>query len=472
MKRFFYAIWEHIEYFFILVLFVGVFYLSFTNNSYAGPDYHTSPEYANRLFDETRVHRIDVQIDEKKLASLRENPKDKTKYRTTVTIDGEKLENVSFSTRGNGSLSAVAELDYSDRYSYTLNFHRYNEAGSYYGLDRISLNSLAADPSYLKDYLAYRIVAAIGLDYPLTSFTELYINGEPNGLYLATEGIDNTFLKRTNSSPDAALFHPIPYSFNHDKINQNSKTSSIKEVDGEMEWMGYGGSDLVYVGDAIEDYNAIFDNATTKYSRADEVFVIDAIESLSEFSLKSPEDYWDMDSVIKFFVAASLIPNSDSYLGGTSQNYYLKLSNGKLSLMPWDYDCAFHLEKESYDDNYSSNRNNAIGWPIDSLLIGPSKDERPLWRLLADNPDYLNRYHATLQTVLDEYIFSGDYLQSLESASRLIRGYVYSDPTKLTTNEGFEEEVEYLHHFIPARADSIQRQLWGIDSSTKPNKKK
>ncbi len=469
MKRFFYAIWEHIEYFFILALFVGVFYLSFTNNSYADPDYYSPPEYADKLFDESRVHRIDVQIDEKDLASLRENPREKKKYRATVTIDGYTMDNVSLSTRGNGSLGVVAELDDSNRYSYTLNFHKFKENGSYFGLDKLSLNSMVSDSSYLKNYLAYHIMAATGLEYPLASYTELYVNGELNGLYLATEGIDDSFLKRTNSSEDASLFHPVPYYVDYDRQYRNNQSSPDGAIISEE---NKGGSDLVYHGDAVENYDSIFENAVTKYSRLDEVFIIEAIESLSEFSLKAPEEYWNIDSVIRFFIATSLMPNSDSYSGDTAQNYYLKLSDGKLSLIPWDYDRAFHLEKESYDSIYFTNRNNAVSWPIDSPLIGSSEDERPLWHLVVDNPDYLERYHTILQTVLDEYIFNGDYLQDIESASSLIRNYVYSDPTKLTTNEGFEEEVEYLHHFIPARADAIQRQLWGIDPSTKNDSKK
>ena len=466
MKRFFCAIWEHIEYIFVLLLFVGVFYLAFSYNSYAGPDYSSSPEYTNRLFDDSKVHKIEVVINPTDLASLRENPREKDKYVTTVTIDGQRFEKVSFSTRGNGSLGTVASLPDSNRYSYTLNFHKFNEHGSYYGLDKIALNSLVEDPSYLKDYLAYRIVAATDLDYPFTSFTELYINGELNGLYLALEGVDQAFLKRTNSSSDAALFHPVPYSIDHDRIKRDSRALPEGETGAWENDMGYDGSDFVYRGDAVESYDSIFENAVTKYSKRDETFIIEAIESLSEYSLRNPEDYWDIDSIIKFFVVGSLIPNSDSYLGGTAQNYYLKLSNGKLSLIPWDFDRAFHLEEESLEG--STSKDNAVLWPIDNPLINvSSKDERPLWRLIANNPEYMEQYHDVLQAVLDEYMFSGKCVQELETAASLIRQYVYSDPTKLTTIDGFEQEVDYLHHFILPRADSIQRQLWGIDSSTK-----
>ena len=55
------------------------------------------------------------------------NPTDKTKYRVIVTIDGEVTENVSFATKGNSSLVFVAQNENSDRYSYKLNFGKFEK---------------------------------------------------------------------------------------------------------------------------------------------------------------------------------------------------------------------------------------------------------------------------------------------------------------------------------------------------------
>ena len=81
----------------------------------------------NGLFDTQYVHTIDVTIDEADWDDLLANPLSKTKYKTTVCIDGETLESVSFATKGNTSLSSVAGDSDSNRYSFKLNFGKYDK---------------------------------------------------------------------------------------------------------------------------------------------------------------------------------------------------------------------------------------------------------------------------------------------------------------------------------------------------------
>ena len=87
---------------------------------------NTSAEYAESLFDTGCVHEINVEISEDDWKDLLENPLEKTKYKANVTIDGNRVENVSFATKGNTSLSQVASSD-SDRYSFKINFGKYEK---------------------------------------------------------------------------------------------------------------------------------------------------------------------------------------------------------------------------------------------------------------------------------------------------------------------------------------------------------
>ncbi len=459
LKHFFVFLYEHLEYIFAAILFVGVFYLAFTQGSYADPAVPRENLYTQKIFDQSYVHKVEVEIGNTDLENLLAEPRERVKYATSVTIDGEQFKDVAFSTRGNGSLMELSADAETDRYSYTLNFHKYSK-GSYYGLDKLVLNNLFVDPSYLRNYLAFKLAAASQIDMPLTSFTELYINGELKGLYLAIEGVDHAYLNRTNSSPDAALFHPVPHSIDHNRVYEESKTTIAGEVTPWDADPGYGGTDFRYLGDEPEKYSAIFSNAATKYSQADEALIINAIRSLEPNELSvSPEQFWDIDSIINFFVTAAFAPNGDSYLGVTAQNYYIKISNGKLSLIPWDFDRAFYVSglTESLDA-----KDGAVLWPIDSPLFSTIEDERPLWRLIVDNPEYLEQYHARIQQVLDDYLLSGKCRQDFDTAVELIRYYVYSDPTRFGTVEEFEDGVEYLRRFILFRADSLQKQLWGL----------
>ena len=161
----------------------------------------------NGLFDDKVVHAVDVTISEDDWADLLENPLEKTKYKTTVIIDGETMEQVSFATKGNTSLSSVASDPDSDRYSFKLNFGKFNKGQSYHGLDKLNLNNLYADATCLKDWLCYRIFRQAGVDAPLASYVWLRINGQDQGLYLAIEEISESWLNRTQEG-EGVLYKP------------------------------------------------------------------------------------------------------------------------------------------------------------------------------------------------------------------------------------------------------------------------
>lgn len=80
--------------------------------------------YEKLIFDTTRVHTIDITMSKKDRAEQMKNPKDKKKYKTTVTIDGEKIEDVAFHTKGNSSLYLPLSAG-KDKFSYGLDFGKY-----------------------------------------------------------------------------------------------------------------------------------------------------------------------------------------------------------------------------------------------------------------------------------------------------------------------------------------------------------
>lgn len=95
--------------------------------------------YEERLFDNTRVHTIDIVMDD--WDELIENAASEEYDTATVVIDGEAYQNVGIRAKGNTSLSTVASLD-SERYSFKIEFDQYDSSISYHGLDKLSLNNL------------------------------------------------------------------------------------------------------------------------------------------------------------------------------------------------------------------------------------------------------------------------------------------------------------------------------------------
>lgn len=92
--------------------------------------------YENRLFDTSRVHTIDIVMDD--WDSFIQTATAEEYSSCTIVVDGEKYSNVGIRAKGNSSLSSVAAYG-NDRYSLKVEFDQYRSGGSYYGLDKISL---------------------------------------------------------------------------------------------------------------------------------------------------------------------------------------------------------------------------------------------------------------------------------------------------------------------------------------------
>lgn len=166
--------------------------------------------YENRLFDSSRVHTLDIVMDD--WDGFIEQCTDEEYAACTVVIDGEKYGNVAIRAKGNTSLSSVAAYG-NDRYSFKIEFDHYQTGKTYYGLDKLCLNNIIQDKTYLKDYLAYTLMNKMGVPAPLCSFVQINVNGEAWGLYLAVEGVEDGFLTRNYGVSTGNLYKPDSMSF-------------------------------------------------------------------------------------------------------------------------------------------------------------------------------------------------------------------------------------------------------------------
>lgn len=170
---------------------------------------HISAGYETSLFDSSTVHTIDIQISD--WEGLIEKAQSEEYVKCNVIIDGEKFNNVAVRAKGNTSLSSVASLG-SSRYSFKIEFDHFVDGLSYHGLDKLSLNNLIQDATMMKDYLAYTLMNRMDVPSPLCSYVQIHVNGQPWGLYLAVEGVEDGFLER-NGMTGGALYKPDSMSF-------------------------------------------------------------------------------------------------------------------------------------------------------------------------------------------------------------------------------------------------------------------
>lgn len=161
--------------------------------------------YEKKLFDTSYVHTINIVMDD--WDDFIDTCENEEYSACLVVIDNDAYKNVGIRAKGNTSLSSVAEYG-NDRYSFKIEFDKYDSSKSYYGLDKISLNNIIQDNTYMKDYLTYQMMGYFGVSSSLCSYVYITVNGEDWGLYLAVEGVEESFLERNYGSDYGELYKP------------------------------------------------------------------------------------------------------------------------------------------------------------------------------------------------------------------------------------------------------------------------
>lgn len=464
--------------------------------------------YENRLFDNTKVHTFDIVIDD--WDSFISTCESELYTNCNVVIDGELIKNVGIRGKGNTSLSSVKSMG-SSRYSFKIEFDQYDKTKSYHGLDKLCLNNIIQDNTYMKDYLAYTLMSEFGVDAPLCSFVYITVNGEDWGLYLAVEAIEESFLERNYGSNYGDLYKPDSLSFGGggpgngkdfsmtDFLNENSgdEDSDMSNIPDMGSFPGFGGSDgtnssedgseksdsrqgfggfggggfggggfggfggfgmgsddvkLKYIDDDSDSYSNIFGNAKTTVNQADQDRLINALKNLTEQT--DIENTVDVEEVIRYFVVHNFLCNGDSYTGSMIHNYYLYEKDGQLSMIPWDYNLA-------YGSFQGGNASSSVNAAIDTPVSGGMSD-RPMISWIFDIEEYTELYHEYFR----EFLNNVNLTEMIEDTAALIDEYVEKDPTKFCTYEEFLTGVETIKSFCELRGESVQGQLDGTIPST------
>lgn len=466
--------------------------------------------YTSRLFNTSTVHTIDIVMDD--WDSFIENCTDEKYEDCTVIIDGEAYRNVAIRAKGNTSLSMVESYG-NNRYSFKIEFDHYDSALSYYGLDKLCLNNIIQDNTYMKDYLTYRLMREFGVDAPLCSYSYITVNGEDWGLYLAVEGVEDAFLQRNYGTDHGELYKPDSMDmgggrgngrkFDMDEFKQDSVSptknadsvmqeesrmslpskpadssafgsadphespKSMREFPREMKngdfpspgrTMGSSDVSLIYTDDAFDSYTNIFNNAKTDISTADKTRLIESLKKLN--SSEDLENIVDIEEVIRYFVVHNFVLNFDSYTGSMIHNYYLYEQDGQLSMIPWDYNLAFGGFESQTDATA------LVNYPIDTPVSGGEVDSRPMLAWIFNSEEYTALYHQYFAEFIDQYFDDGRFATLIDSTETMIAPYVESDPTKFCTYEEFEKGVSTLTDFCLLRAGSIRGQLDGTIPAT------
>ena len=169
----------------------------------------------------------------------------------------------------------------------------------------------------------------------------------------------------------------------------------------------------------------------------------------------------DVDNVLRYMAVHTFAVNLDSLSGSMSHNYYLYEQDGRLNLIPWDYNLAWGGFSQG-----GSDASRTVNFAIDTPFSGNiSLDDRSFFAALLENETYLAQYHAYLQQLCD-YVTDGTLQAVYNRIRNQIDALVESDPTAFYTYDEYDTAAEELMTVLVRRAESVAGQVDGTIPST------
>ena len=434
-------------------------------------------KYESKLFSTDQIMDIDILMDEDDWNNMLENAISEEYYSCNVVVNGKTFYSVGIRPKGNTSLSSIVNDPDTDRYSFKLEFDHYIEGQTCYGLDKLILNNNYADATNMKEAIVYDMYQYLGVDASLYNYAKISVNGDYRGVYLALEAVEDSFMLRNYGTEDGNLYKPESMGIgggvdgngfpqkgempDGEDFPQMGEAPNGEVADIKMGIMGgNGGADLNYTDDDLDSYSTIWDGEITDSDKKDHKRVVEALKNISEGT--DLETYMDVDNILKYMAVHTFVVNDDSLSGTMAHNYYLYEYNGKLNILPWDYNLSFGgMSMGGKMGGQSLGATSVINDAIDTPF-----SITDFFNALLENEEYLEQYHGYLNELVEKYVNGGEFEKTYERIRSQIDDLVGNDPTAFYSYEEYEEAANMLIEVVQLRAKSVSGQLAGTIPST------
>ncbi len=297
-----------------------------------GPEVWSTPvphEDDSFLFDQARINRIDLILDEDAQRILRRErvfTQPRNEVRGLATIDGEDLGEIGVRLRGGGG--SFQRFDAKPKWE--LDFNEFS-GERFYGLESLSLNNAAMECWGGNDHLAFYVNGVAQVPTSRSGHVQLFVNGEDYGVYIALETQDDRWLKR-----------------NFDNNDGNFYDGGYTQIGPWPVTLDFGrGRDHLFDLEEGEDIGA-----------RDIAAISAEIEAAGGDGGVSPAlwELVDWERLLRKFAVEQWTHNDDAY-APTPNNYRVYFqTDGPMVMTPWDQDGTFRKVDEDPDDPYGDGR--------------------------------------------------------------------------------------------------------------------
>jgi spore coat protein CotH len=474
-------------------------------------------ERYEQAFPDDRVLTVRIVMDSADWQAMQSDVVAKVFYRADVWIDDELVPDVAVRTKGSSSLmGAASSTKFRVGLKVDLNF--FNAERSYHGVQKMVYNNGFSDPTLMREFLSYEVMALMGVPTPRACFADVWVNGSHLGVYTQVEAIDAGFLMASFDDYDGNLYKPEVQAGALDWTEADMIAEAARDAASPTttttERFNVGGGDLreiidrlgadagwipgvvgagrttttaagLQTGGPMARIPALFDFDTgyltsaglrtnenySDYSRLFELLEV-LNSDLAQVSTDDLEDVLQVDEVLRFLATSVALVHLDNYIG-MAHNYYLYEDRGRFWILPWDLNMTFGGFNSGVGDEQ------LLNFYIDEPTAAPV-EEYPLVLQLLDEPEYRDAYHGYLRELIEGPFSVGRMTERINEIADLIRPYVEKDGTKFFSTEDFEAGLTQsrsatggvmqsgggkfigLTYFVKERVASIAAQLSGF----------
>lgn len=359
----------------------------------------------------------------------------------SVAIDGQAFENVAIRYKGNGTVGDAAG---SVKKSFKIDLDKLGGTGRFHGLTTLNLHCGVADPSKLRETLAYGVYRAAGVPAPRTAFAEVWLTvpgkhaNQLLGLYTLVEPVEKSFLKDRFGSDKGLLMKP----------------EQVREID--------------YFGDDWSKY-------TKKYTPRRDASPAEAKRVIGFAKLVHKADdatfrkeigaHLDIEAYLRFLAATAVVANTDSFFA-LGHNYYLYLHprTGRFHFVPWDVDRAL----ANFAIFGSNNRQ------MDLSLTKPSATHKLTDRLFAV-PGVSEQYQKLLKELAGTAFAKDRLLKEVAAVEAATKAHRDRDAASAVAREDKPSPFNAMsapppapRTFVVKRTASLESQLAGTSKGFVP----
>ncbi|MCJ8313887.1 MAG: CotH kinase family protein [Saccharospirillaceae bacterium] len=360
------------------------------------PYVYVDSHQSDFIFDQNKLHRFDLLLEDNALSYLNDNPTDEIYTQGKLVFNNKILSEVGI--RYKGSIGAFVECvsgknmlkpsgkKKCTKLSMKVKIDWLDKQARFYGLKKLQFHSQNLDASKMHERLGYWLYQQFSVPAPRSVHAQLYINGEFNGIFALTEQIDDIFVKHHINKQNFDELYPDDLYLGEQQSEEYISTKQPGNLYKEVWPLQQNGQSTLE--------NKILTALKTNKKEADISNFLEFAKVLEKIKLPQQDteltmqqkqkiknlmnQWFDMETIIRSIVVDRSIKADDGMLhwycaGKTNcfnHNYYWYQSNNKkMYLIPWDLDNAFENLGEPknpityIEDNWNKTRNECQSFP-------------------------------------------------------------------------------------------------------------